>query len=325
MEQFFGYAIPGVPFGCAYALFAVGLVLTYQTTGVFNFAFGAQAFASAFVFIILVQNADLPEWLAFVIAVIIGAPLLGLLFDRFLFRRIANTNTAAKIVTGIALLVGIPELLPVIFGNQTLYNPPTLLFNQETVYMTLSGYPVNGHDLSVVVVTAAVMAALVVVMRFTSLGLNMRAAVESRRLVQLDGVNAGRVVSIAWAISSLLAGLAGVLLAPAYPELQAENFITLMVAAIAAAACASLRFLPRAAIFGILLGVVSLLLQGYIPTQSIFYSSVLPSLPFVVLVLALLFSQPPEPRPGTGSSGVGRSTQSAPGSIDSTSPDAQGH
>ena len=62
-----------------------------------------------------------------------------------------------------------------------------------------------------------------------------------------------------------------------------------MVAAIAAAALASLRSLPRAAIFGILLGVVSLLLQGYVPTQSILYSSVLPSIPFIALVLALLF------------------------------------
>ncbi len=289
MEQFLGYAIPGVPYGCAYALFAVGLVLTYQTTGVFNFAFGAQAFASAFIFFILVQNAGLSLWLAFLIAVVIGAPLLGLIFDRFLFRKIANTNTTAKVVTGIALLVGIPALLPVVFGSQTLYNPPTILFNQDTVYVTLSGYPVNGHDLSVVVVTAVALTAVLVLMRFTALGLYMRAAVESRRLVQLDGVNAGGVVSVAWAVSSLLAGLSGVLLAPAYPELQAQNFTTLMVAAIAAAALASLRSLPRAAVFGILLGVVSLLLQGYVPTDSIFYSSVLPSIPFIALVLALLF------------------------------------
>ena len=46
MEQFLGYAVPGIPDGCAYAVFAVGLVLTYQATGVFNFAFGAQAYAS---------------------------------------------------------------------------------------------------------------------------------------------------------------------------------------------------------------------------------------------------------------------------------------
>jgi branched-chain amino acid transport system permease protein len=289
LEQFLGFALPGIPYGCAYALFAVGLVLNYQTTGVFNFAFGAQAFGSAFIFALLVQNASLPMWLAFLIAVVIGAPLLGVLFDRLLFRRIANSNTIAKVVTGIALLVGIPAILPVIFGNITIYNPPTILFNQNTIYWTIAGYPVNGHDLSVVVVTAVVLAALAVMMRFTSLGLHMRAAVESRRLIQLDGVNSGAIVSTAWAVSSLLAGLAGVLLAPAYPELQAQNFITLMVAAIAAAACASLRSLPRAAIFGILLGVVSLVLQGYLPTQSILYTSVLPSIPFVVLVLALLF------------------------------------
>jgi branched-chain amino acid transport system permease protein len=289
VEQFLGYAIPGIPYGCAYALFAVGLVLTFQTTGVFNFAFGAQAFASAFIFFILVQNAGLSLWPAFLIAVVIGAPLLGLIFDRFLFRKIANTNTTAKVVTGIALLVGIPALLPVIFGSQTLYNPPTILFNQNDVYFTLSGYPVNGQDLSVVVVTAVALVAVLVLMRFTALGLNMRAAVESRRLVQLDGVNAGGVVSVAWAVSSLLAGLSGVLLAPAYPELQAQNFTTLMVAAIAAAALASLRSLPRAAMFGVLLGVVSLLLQGYVPTDSILYASVLPSVPFIALVLALLF------------------------------------
>jgi branched-subunit amino acid ABC-type transport system permease component len=289
VEQFLGYALPGIPYGCAYALFAVGLVLTYQTTGVFYFGFGAQAFASAFLFIILVQNAGIPIWFAFIIAVVIGAPLLGLVVDRFLFRKIPSTNTTARIVTGIALLVGIPALLPVIFGNQELYNPPTLIFNQNNVYVTIAGYPVNGHDLSVVVITAACLAGVLVIMRFSGLGLTMRGAVESRRMVQLEGINSNRVVAFAWALSSLLAGLAGVLLAPAYPELQAQNFITLMVAAIAAAACAGLRSLPRAAIFGVLLGVVSLLLQGYIPTQSIFYSSILPSVPFIVLVGALLF------------------------------------
>ena len=119
----------------------------------------------------------------------------------------------------------------------------------------------------------------------------MRAAVESRRLVQLNGVNADRVVSVAWAASSFLAGLSGVLLAPYFPQAnQSQAYITLMVGAIAVAASASLRSLPLAALFGILLGVASLVLQGYLPTQSIFYSSILPSLPFIVLVFALLFN-----------------------------------
>jgi hypothetical protein len=66
MEHFLGFALPGIPYGCTYAIVAVGLVLTYQATGVFNFAFGAQAFAAAFVFTVLTQNdngrASRPSW-----------------------------------------------------------------------------------------------------------------------------------------------------------------------------------------------------------------------------------------------------------------------
>lgn len=289
MQQFFSFAIPGVPYGCTYALFAVGLVLTYQATGVFNFGFGAQAFASAFVFMVLVQNAGLPVWLAFILSAFVMAPLLGLALNKFLFSRIASTNSTAKTVTGIAILVGLPALLYVVFGNVTLLNAPSVLFNQNTVYVTISGYPVNGQDLTVVTLTVVVLAVLTALMRWSPLGLQMRAAVESKRLVQLGGVNGDRAVAVAWAVSSWLAGIAGVLLAPYFAVVQSQDFVTLMVAAIAAAALAGLRSLPRAVLFAVVLGVVSLVLQGYLPTQSLLYSAALPALPFVALIAALLF------------------------------------
>jgi branched-subunit amino acid ABC-type transport system permease component len=289
VSQFLGFAIPGVPYGCTFAIVAVGLVLTYQATGVFNFAFGAQAYTSAFAYTKLVQNQGLPTWLAFILAVVILAPLLGLAFDRFLFRKIPNTNTTAKLVTGISLFVGIPFLLPVLFGNQDIYNSPSILFNPNIVYFHVFTAPFNGTDLSSVVCTAAVLVALVILMRFTNLGLQMRGAVESRRLVQLDGVNAGTVVATAWAVSSFMAGLAGVILAPLNNQLSFEPYATLLVAAFAAAAWASLRSLPIAAVVGVLMGVVILLLQGYLPSSSSFSAALLYSVPFIVLFLALLF------------------------------------
>jgi branched-subunit amino acid ABC-type transport system permease component len=288
VQHFLGFAIPGVPYGCTYAIVAVGLVLTYQATGVFNFAFGAQAYTSAFVYTKLVQDENLPIWLAFLISVVILAPLLGLAFDHFLFRKIPNTNTTAKLVTGISLFVGIPFLLPVLFGAQNLYNPPSVIFNPNTVYFHVIGTPVNGIYLSALVTTALVLIALVILMRFTNLGLQMRGAVESRRLVALDGVNAGRVVATAWAISSFMAGLAGVMLAPLYNQLQFTDYATLLVAAFAAAAWASLRSLPIAALVGILMGVADTVLQGYLPASSTLSAAVIPSLPFIVLVGALL-------------------------------------
>jgi branched-chain amino acid transport system permease protein len=288
VQHFLGFAIPGVPYGCTYAIVAVGLVLTYQATGVFNFAYGAQAYISAYAFTKLVQSEHMPVGLAFLLSVVVLAPLVGLAFDRLLFRKIPNTNTTAKLVTGISLFVGIPSLLSVIFGNSNTYGPPSILFNPDTVYFHIAGTPVNGVYVTTVLTTVVVLVALVVLMRFTNLGLQMRGAVESRRLIELDGVNAGRVVATAWAISGLMAGLAGVLLAPIYGELQFSDYAALMVAAFAAAAWAVLRSLPIAALVGVLMGVLSTVLQGYLPVSSVWSSAVLTSLPFIVLIAALL-------------------------------------
>jgi branched-subunit amino acid ABC-type transport system permease component len=289
VSQFLGFAIPGIPYGCTYAIVAVGLVLTYQATGVFNFAFGAQAYMSAYVFTRLVQSAGLPVWLAFFLSVVIMAPALGLVFDRFLFRKIANANTTAKLVTGISLFVGIPFLLPVLFGNQNLYNAPSVIFNPNIVYFHIFHTPISGIDLAAVVCTAVILIALVVLMRGTNLGLQMRGAVESRRLVQLDGVNSGKVVATAWAVSSFMAGLAGVILAPVNGQLSFEPYYaTLVVAAFAAAAWASLRSMPIAAMVGVIMGVVTTVLSGYLPASSTWSAAVLPSVPFIALFAAML-------------------------------------
>jgi len=288
VSQFIGFAIPGIPYGCTFAIVAVGLVLTYQATGVFNFAFGAQAYVSAYAFTRLVQSVGLPVWLAFILSVVILAPALGIVLDRLLFRKIPNTNTTAKLVIGISLFVGIPVLMQVLFGSQDVYNAPSILFNPDIIYFHVFTAPFSGTDLSSVVCTAVVLAGLVILMRFTNLGLQMRGAVESRRLVQLDGVNSGKVVATAWAISSFMAGLAGVILAPLNNQLSFLPYATLMVAAFAAAAWASLRSMPIAAIVGVLMGMLTLLLQGYLPSSSSLSAAVLYSVPFIVLVAALL-------------------------------------
>jgi len=125
--------------------------------------------------------------------------------------------------------------------------------------------------------------------RYTAYGLKMRAAVESGRLLELDGVNASAVVSSAWMISSLLAGLAGVLLAPQYPTVSSNTYAVLLVAAIAAAALGALRSIPLALVGGIALGVVEGLASGYFAPGSILHTGLLPAIPFLALVFLLLF------------------------------------
>ena len=107
-------------------------------------------------------------------------------------------------------------------------------------------------------------------------------------MTELNGVNADRVSAFSWMLSSLFAGLAGVLLAPLYAS-SPRKLQTLLVAAIAAAAFARLASIPLALLGGILLGVAQALLAGYLPPASLLAQNLRPSLPFAALFLLLLF------------------------------------
>lgn len=287
MTQFLSYAVPGLPYGCVYALMAVGLVLTYQTSGVFNLAYGAQAYASALIFYVCV-SAGWPDWAAFVVAVAVAAPLLGLAMDRFLFRFIRSAPVLVKLVSALGLLIAIPGALQLVFGSGQRLAPPALWLPPGTVYFHLAGDAVNGTELSTVIVTLAVVLLASLMSHFTQTGLRMRAMAESPRMVELAGVNSERVGMTIWALSSFLAGLAGVLLAPLFADLQSLDFTDLLVAAVAAAALGSLTSLPLAFWGGIGLGVVQELLGAYLPSGSVLSSGLRPALPFVMLLALLL-------------------------------------
>jgi branched-subunit amino acid ABC-type transport system permease component len=292
VSTFLSYALPGIPYGCDFALLAVGLVLTYRATGVFNLAFGAQAFAAAFAFDLLVRSAHLPVWLAFVLSVLVLSPAIGLAADRFLFRFIPTASVTAKLVSSLGLLIAIPFAIPIIFTNAPRINPPYLWLNPNHVYFHLGSTPINGGEMSTVIITVVVVGAVMAMFRWTSIGLQMRAVVESRRLSQLEGISAPSVAAGAWALSSTLAGLAGVLLLPLQAELSATNtyeFTSLLVAGLTAAAIASMRSLSIALAAAIGLGVVENLLKGYLPPGTL-SQSVVATFPFVVLVGTLLLN-----------------------------------
>ena len=143
--------------------------------------------------------------------------------------------------------------------------------------------------MAILVSVAVVVLLLVALFKWTAIGLQMRAVVESPRLTELAGVNADRASSAAWMLSSAMAGLAGVLLAPFSASLNVGDFTTLLISAIAAAAFARLTNIPMALLGGILLGIAQQLLAGYLPPASLIARGLKPSLPFAVLFLLLLF------------------------------------
>ena len=118
----------------------------------------------------------------------------------------------------------------------------------------------------------------------------MRAVVESPRMTELAGIDADRVSMASWILCSILAGLAGVLLAPLFAAVAELNYTTLVVVAMSAAVLASLTSIPVAFVGGLALGVIGEVADSYLPTNSVLASNLRPALPFIVLFLVLILS-----------------------------------
>jgi branched-chain amino acid transport system permease protein len=292
-SDFFKGVLQGTPPGTVYALIALGFVLTYKTSGVFNLAFGAQAYASAVLYFKAHTEWGWDIWPSVFVSVVILAPLIGLVLERLIFRHLRTASPIAKLVVTIGLAVAVPQLVDLLTNFESIagVTPVGIVPDGADVFYDPFGvYAFSRNELVAMGIAVVGMAGLGVLFRFTGIGLQMRAVVESPRMTELDGIAADRVSAFAWALSSLFAGLAGVLIAPRFNTLSAGEFFNLVVVAIAAAAIGRLVSLPRALAGGLGLGIAISLLNTFLPRWSEDHTwlqplqdNLTPAIPFVVL------------------------------------------
>jgi branched-subunit amino acid ABC-type transport system permease component len=291
-EDIFRAILQGTPPGAVYALIALGFVLTYKTSGVFNLAFGAQAYISAALFFQAREEWGWATGPALVLSVFVVAPLIGLLLERLIFRHLRTAPAVAKLVVTIGLTVALPNLFELITNFQPVAGrtPEGIVPNGDVLYDVFNVYSFSRDELVALGVAVLGMLALGALFRFTALGLQMRAVVESPRMTELAGIRADRVSAFAWALSSVFAGMAGVLIAPRFNTLAPTDFFNLVVVAIAAAALGRLVSLPRALVGGLALGIFIALLNTFLPRWSAdnawldaIQDNLAPAVPFVVL------------------------------------------
>jgi branched-subunit amino acid ABC-type transport system permease component len=232
VDKFLNLFASGLVTGAIYSIMASGLVLTYTTSGIFNFAHGAVAFAVAYLYYQLHIGWNVPIVPALIISVFIFAPLMGLALDRILLRRLARAPAYARIVGTIGLLVMLPALIQWIFvtifikifgwdlpGNtaSTQGVPvPGIGPSPPHIYKPFAKLVLSSDQLAVFIVAAIAALVLWYVIRRTRLGLEMRAVVDRDTLAGLRGVNPARTSAVAWIMTMILAGLGGVLIAPLF-------------------------------------------------------------------------------------------------------------
>ena len=236
MSEYLPFVVVGLVSGAVYALASMGLVLTYTTSGVFNFAHGAVGMFATYVFYSLRVDAGVPTVVAVAVAVLVVGPFMGLVIDHVLLRRLAGAPTATYIVTSLGLLVALQSLAQVIWGASTRQVAPIF----PTTTYRLPGVNV-GID-QTIVIGIALLAGLVlaVFFRSTHLGLQTRAVVGDPNLTELVGTNSSLVTSFSWMLGCAFAALSGILFAP-FIQLDSLLLTLLVVQAFGAAVIGRLR------------------------------------------------------------------------------------
>jgi len=263
LDKFLIFTIVGLSTAAIYAVIASGLVLTYTTTGVFNFAQGATGMLAAFAYWQLRVGWGWPTPLALLMVLGVMAPLFGVALERVIMRGLEGTSEATKLVVSISLLVAMIGLA------QWLW-PPGVSRTVKPFFgadkLTLGPTTVTYHQLVTIAVAVAVALGLRLLLYGTRIGVAMRAVVDDRALARLNGTRTALVARSAWATGTSLAALGGILIVSS-AGLSATVLSLLIVNAYAAAVFGRLRSLPMTFVGAIVVGCTDGYLSGYLPTS----------------------------------------------------------
>ena len=275
--------LAGLSVGSAAALTGIGLIVTYRATGVLNFAHGAIAMVCAYALRQCVVEWGWPLWAAAAVTLLVLAPGLGVVLERFVFRPLSvlggdPTQTLVASIGVFVLLVGGAAL---VWGQGARDDAPELV----------SADPWG--QLAVALVLAAAVGAVI---RWTRFGRELRAVVDDRQLAVLGGIDADRVAAAGWAFGAFTAGLTGVLLAP-YVRLDPYGLPLLVVEVVAVAVAARIRSLPLAVLAALTIGVAQSQLTRLHPSG--WAEPLLQAVGANLFVVALLIAALALPRIGT--------------------------
>jgi len=308
MTDYLPFIIAGLVTGSVYGLAGIGLVLTYKTSGVFNFAHGALATVAAYVFYVLNVEHSISWPLAAAVAVLGAGPAMGLLLE-LLTRRVATAGLAYQVAATVGVLLLVEAGAELLFDTNIVRTVPVFL---TAKHFSFQGTNVQWSDVIIFAFAVLVTVALAMFFRTSRRGLQMRAVVDNPELLSLFGASPVATRRLAWVLGTVLVSASGVLFAPLLP-LNPLQLTLLVVAAFGAAALGSFSSLPLTLAGGLLVGVLASLSTKWF-THGVL-TGVPVSLPFIVLFAVLLVFPKRRLAGRAFTAARARSTWSAPASV----------
>ncbi|WP_206078306.1 branched-chain amino acid ABC transporter permease [Poseidonocella sp. HB161398] len=275
--------INAVSLGGVYALLALGLAIVFSIVGLINFAHGELMTISGYV--LLASLAMGVPFAASVAVALAGAALAAVAMERIAFRPMRGADVTSLLLTSFA----VSSLLKVVFQNGISARPQPVSMPGWMTSATAFGPVTLGHGpMLCIALSICALIGLELFLRYTTMGIAMRAAAADFDVVRLMGISAGRIIATAFLLSGLLAGLAAMLWLAQRASVDPLMGFTPVLKAFIATVIGGLGSLRGAVLGGFLLGVVEVLLQALLP------SDILPYRDAIVLsaVIAVLMARP---------------------------------
>lgn len=284
MDVLLERVIAGLTDGAIYALIALALVVVFRGTGTINFAQGETMLFTTFLAWSVVAGG-MPVWFALVVATAAGF-VIGVVIERTCVRPVTKRNDMAVLIVLLGLFTAFNSLDGVIWGGETKVLA-SLLPNGPDDYFSLGSARVYGDTAAAWVGTIVILVLLVILFRYTQMGLHMRAVANDAEAAALSGVRVSRVLSFSWGLAGAIGSAAGVLITPLAPEqLSLITMFAIFLSASAAALLGGLDSLVGAVVAGLGLGLLEAGIVGYVPgvgdhlTQTVVLS---------IIVIVLIF------------------------------------
>src|SRR5580700_10013510 len=282
--EFLQFTLSGVVFGMIYAAIALSLVLIWRGTRLLNFAQGGMAMLTTYVAIEVIYKTH-SYWAGFVIALVAGL-VLGAASELTVVRPTTGKPELNAVIVTIGLLILLEGLAGIFFGGQYRSFPAAFSITGLKVGSTALG--VSRFDVFVVAAVLVTTLALAVVFKYTTAGLRMRAAAFNATIARLSGIQVARVLTVGWALASLLGALAGVLVSPSI-FLSPNSMDTIFVYGFTAAVIGGLDSAVGAVVGGLFLGVALSYVGGYVGGS---VGSEIPPLVALGILVAVLMIRP---------------------------------
>ncbi len=275
------FLINAISLGSLYALIALGLVIVYGILKLVNFAYGELIMIAGYTLFLLSGYSGLP-WILMAIAAVIIATLTSYLTELIAFRPVREKSLTAMLITSFAVSTLLQNGALLLISPRARAVPLPAIFSQS---LSIGDLSIPWRNILTIVTAILLLVGLSLLLRYTILGIALRAASDNFRMTRMLGVPANLVISTAFVISGILAGVVALFWtgrsASVTPTIGAAPLLIAFVATV----IGGMRSLTGAVLGGYIYGILYTLLSLLLPNVLLDYRE---AFMFLIVILILL-------------------------------------